>query len=108
MKESHVYSANNLGKFGNIEVIPTYEEVDIFIREIEESNIKGFELSEVAFFRYQRHDNYQNMLKVVLYLLKANHPKVKTYIELTAKCALENNNINFAWKTALFTGRIST
>jgi len=108
MKESHVYSANNLGKFGNIEVIPTYEEVDIFIREIEESNIKSFEATEEAFFRYQRHNKYQDMLKVVLYLSKVNHPKVKTYLELTAKCALENNDINFAWKTALFTGRIST
>jgi hypothetical protein len=106
MKMSHIYSANNLAKFGNIEVIPTSENVDDFIKEIEESNVKPLELSEEAFFRYKRHNKYYNMLKVVLQLSKENNPKINTYLELTAKCALENNDIGFAWKTALFSGRI--
>jgi flavin reductase (DIM6/NTAB) family NADH-FMN oxidoreductase RutF len=106
MKESYIYSANNLGKFGNIEAIPTIEDVDNFIKEIEESNTKPLELTEEAFFRYKRHNKYNNMLKVALQLFKENNPKSKVYIELTAKCALENNDINFAWKTALFAGKI--
>jgi len=105
IKESHIYSANNLGKLGNVEFIPSREDVDLFVNEIEKNEIKGFEPTEEAFFRYLRHSEYEKMLKAVLSLAKENHSKTKTYIELSAKCALENDDINFAWKAALLAGK---
>jgi flavin reductase (DIM6/NTAB) family NADH-FMN oxidoreductase RutF len=107
MKGSYIYSANNLGKFGNIEKIPSNEEVEMFINEIKETNLENYEPGKEAFFRYQRHNKYQYMLKAALELEEVRHPKVKMYFELTAKNALEANNRDFAWKTALYTGKFS-
>ncbi|HSP88034.1 MAG TPA: flavin reductase family protein [Ignavibacteriaceae bacterium] len=105
MKESHVYSANNLGKFGNIENIPDYAKVEEFIKEIRETKLENFETGEEAFFRYQRQNNFKYMLKVILDLENDNHPKLKTFFEMTAKKALEENDNDFAWKTALYVGK---
>ena len=104
IKESHIYSANNLGQFANIEKIPEESDVNIFIKEIKESEFESYESGEEPFFRYQRQNNYRYMLKVVLNLDEQN-PKYKMYLELTAKNALEANDTDFAWKTALYTGK---
>jgi len=109
MKESHVYSANNLGKFGNIENLPDENEVDKFINEIRDSKFENYEPTEEAFFRYQRHNNFQYMLKAVLDMEKENYlsrqAKLITFLEMTAKNALEANDTDFAWKTALYAGK---
>lgn len=106
MKNSDLYSGNNLGKFGNIEQIPSEKDVDDFIMGFEKKNIQSFEPTLEAFFRYQRHKDLEKMIKSALELKKQNYIKIKTLFELTAKCALELNDIQFAWKTALFAGRI--
>ena len=41
------------------------------------------------------------MMKTSLQFIKENHPKSKYFIEKTAKCALENNDTDFAWKAAM-------
>ena len=102
IKNSHVYTANNLGKFGNSENIPTKDEVDLFIKKIEDLQIERFEYSEEAFYRAKRQNDYIRMLKIILKLSNIEKQKNKYFIELTAKCALENNDVDFAWKTALF------
>jgi flavin reductase (DIM6/NTAB) family NADH-FMN oxidoreductase RutF len=107
MKESHVYSANNLGKFGNIEGIPADEEVQNFINGIKTTKLENYESGEEAFLRYQRQGKYQYMLKAAIELEKVNHPKTKIYFEITAKNAIEANNQDFAWKTALYAGKFS-
>ncbi len=105
IKQSFVYSANNLGKFANIEKIPTDEEVINFIEAIKSEELSGLELSEEAFYRYQRLNNYTHMLRCLISLeLPVN--KRKHFIELTAKCALENDDSNFAWSTALYSNII--
>jgi flavin reductase (DIM6/NTAB) family NADH-FMN oxidoreductase RutF len=106
MKESHIYSANNLGKFGNIEKIPANEEVNKFINEMKETKPENYEFGEEAFFRYQRQGKYQYMLCAALELEKRKHPKTKTFLELTAKNAIEANNHDFAWKTALYAEKV--
>ena len=104
IKESHIYSANDLGKFGTSMSIPDYLEVKKFIEEFEHKEIGNFEVSEEAFYRYQRHNDFQRMLKAALAFAKENNPKAKTYLELTAKCAIENNDSEFAWKVAQYVG----
>ncbi len=106
IKNSNTYSANNLGKFGNYENIPSDIEVNDFINEIQSKEIKDFEFTVEAFYRYKRHKNFEKMLKAAIHFEHKNHPKRKYFIELTAKTAIENGDINFAWKTAVYAGKI--
>ncbi|HSD63842.1 MAG TPA: flavin reductase family protein [Ignavibacteriaceae bacterium] len=106
MKNSDVYSGNNLGKFGNIEQLPSEKEVDEFIAGYEEKDLHSFEPTLEAFYRYQRHKDPEKMIKAALELKKQNYKKIRILFELTAKCALEINDIPFAWKTALYAGRM--
>lgn len=112
MKESEIYSANNLGKFANIESIPGDDEVTGFINEIKNLPLENFEVSVEAFFRYKRLKKYQYMLKTLLVFEKEEvineNSKLKSFYEMTAKTALEENDIDFAWKTALYTGKFYT
>jgi hypothetical protein len=41
------------------------------------------------------------MMKTTIKFINENHPKAKYFSELTAKCALENNNTEFAWNAVL-------
>jgi flavin reductase (DIM6/NTAB) family NADH-FMN oxidoreductase RutF len=107
IKSSFIYSANNLGKFGSSDSIPSEDDVNLFVEELQKENIPGFENSEEAFYRYARQNQYKKMFKASLNFEKENHPKRKFFFELSAKCALENDDINFAWKTALYAGKVN-
>jgi flavin reductase (DIM6/NTAB) family NADH-FMN oxidoreductase RutF len=101
IKKSHVFSANNLGKLANVERIPTSEEVEQFINEINLIDKKNIELSDEAFHRYDHRGDYQKMLITLLNSKFINYPELNFYYELTAKKALEKNDTLFAWKTLL-------
>lgn len=105
IKRSFVYSANNLGKFANVESIPTEQQVNEFIRQIKSETLPEYEISEEAFYRYQRTGNFKYMLRCAIDLNVSLHHK-KYFLELTAKLALENNDPDFAWKTALYSNQI--
>jgi len=97
IRKSEVYSANDLGKFGNSEFIPDESEVKLFYQKLLQEKIDDFEEGYDAFLRYQRLNDYKKMLKAVLNISKNR----KVNIELTVKCALQNNDMDFAWKAAL-------
>ncbi len=97
IKSSNVYTANNLGRFGTAEKIPSKDEVTKFIDEIEKKDIPGFEFSEEAFYRYQRQNDHVLMLKAAINLIRTLHPKRKYFIELSANCAIEKRETDFAW-----------
>ncbi len=101
IKESQVLTANNLAKFANVESIPGKESVKDFITKLRKEEFEGFEQSEEAFYRYQRLSNYKYMMKIALQFVNEDHRKAKYFTELTAKCALENNDTDFAWKVIL-------
>ncbi len=105
IRDSDIYTGSSLGKLGNIEQIPSDEEVSEFISGYENKEIKSFEPSLEGFYRYLRHRDLEKMLKSAIELKKQKYKKSKMLFELTAKCALEKNDIEFAWKTALFAGR---
>ncbi|HKI79198.1 MAG TPA: flavin reductase family protein [Ignavibacteriaceae bacterium] len=107
IKKSYIYSANNIAALATCEAIPSDADVNKFIKEIQYSEIENYESGEEAFYRYQRHSDYKRMLKAAVEILDKKNPKAKTLLELTAKCALENNNADFAWKTALYAGKIN-
>jgi len=107
MKESFIYTANNLGKFANTEKIPSEEEVTSFINEIKAVGYPSFENDEQAFNRYFRHNDYARMLKVILSNPAEFSGKMVKSLEFTAKCAIENDNPDFAWKTAVYADMIN-
>lgn len=100
IRESEIYSANDLGKFGNSESIPSDKDVTEFVSKIKNEKLEQFESGYDAFLRYHRLNDYKRMLKVAFDLPENQ----KRNIELSVKCALQNNDIDFAWKIALFAG----
>ncbi len=101
IKQSHVFTANNLAKFANVESIPNEKSVRDFVAELVKEKFEGLEQSEEAFYRFQRLAHYKYMMKTAIKFMNDNHPKAKYFSELTAKCALENNDTEFAWNAAL-------
>ncbi len=106
IKSSNVLTANNLAKLAGIETIPSESELNEFIKEIQSKELKDLEVSEESFYRYQIHKKYEYMLKTILNLNDLEKHSKKHLIELTAKCALENNDLLFAWKTILYINKI--
>lgn len=106
IKSSHVYSANNLGAFGTRGEIPSDEDVMNFIDEIRSLKPENYEPGAEAFFRYRDRSDYTRMLKAALDFYDSKDSRARNYLELTAKCAVENGNPDFAWKTALFAGSV--
>ena len=98
IRKSEIYSANDLGKFGNSESIPTDDDVKLFIQNITESKYDGFEEGPKSFLRFQKLNDYEKMLKAALGI-KEN--KVRN-VELAVKCALQKHDMDFAWKAAMF------
>jgi flavin reductase (DIM6/NTAB) family NADH-FMN oxidoreductase RutF len=98
IRKSEIYSANDLGKFGNSESIPSQEEVDSFIKKIMDEKNDNFEESAESFLRYQSSEDYYKMLTAALGT-KENQSR---NIELAVKCALQKDDMEFAWKAALY------
>ena len=46
------------------------------------------------------------MFKAAVILSKKDYPGSKKFFELTAKTALDNNDIDFAWKAAMYVGKL--
>ena len=106
MKNSSIYTGNNLGKFAGVEQVPSDKDVDEFVLDMEKKDIKHFEPGIEAFYRYQKHNDIQRMFLAAEELKKQNYSNSKILFELTARAALEINDILFAWNTALYAGRL--
>jgi flavin reductase (DIM6/NTAB) family NADH-FMN oxidoreductase RutF len=102
IRQSEIYSANDLGMFGNSESIPSDTDVKNFIDKIKKEDLEQFESGYDAFLRYQRLNDYNRMLKAALEI----DDNQKRNIELSVKCALRNNDMDFAWKAALYAAKI--
>ena len=100
IRESEIYSANDLGKFGNSESIPDKEDVNRFIQNIINETPKGFMYAYNTFLESQELNDYKKMFQAALSI--AENKKIN--FELTSKCALKNNDVDFAWKVALYAG----
>ena len=71
-----------------------------------ENDIESFDASVESFEKFHNDKDYLNMLKTAIILELKDSDRKKTFIELSAKCALENSDIAFAWKAALYAGLI--
>jgi len=106
MKSSEIYTANNLARFANSEEIPSKKDVENFVRELLESDVESFEATVESFEKFQNDKDHLRMLKAAIILELKDSDRKKPFIELSAKCALENSDIGFAWKAALYAGLI--
>jgi len=105
MKLSTVFSANNLGKFANVESIPSDDEVKLFISTIESQTYGNIEISTEAIKRYERYKEYKKMLKALITLKNQSKATLRQQIEVCAKIALECGDVDFAWRTALYSNK---
>lgn len=103
--QSNIYSANNLGKFGNIEIIPSEKAVTEYIEEVKRNSKNESELVIDSFEHFQNEKNYTKMLQIILSSKSLKKSDRKRFLEKTAKVALEANQTEIAWKIALFAGR---
>ncbi len=101
MKSSFIYTANNLGRFALVDKIPDPEEAKRFVE-----SYPIIESDEYAFNMFMSCGDYKSMLSSAKYLLIKGNSKSRILFELTAKCAVENNEIDFAWNVALFASTI--
>lgn len=105
IKNSNIYSANNLGKFGNIEIIPSENAVTEYIEEVRRGIKNGSDHSLILFEDFKNQKNFIKMLQIVLVNSSLSPSDKKQMLERTAKVALELNQTEIAWKIALFAGR---
>ena len=56
------------------------------------------------FARFQRTGDYHRMLAVAVQLKREKHRLANQLIELAAQQALIKNDMDFAWKAALYAG----
>ncbi|MDZ4723786.1 MAG: flavin reductase family protein [candidate division Zixibacteria bacterium] len=98
IRKSQVLTANNLGQLGNIERIPSSDEITAFIKTVTVSTSATLE----SFHRYERLGEYHNMLSVSLSIDKIEACERRRLLVLTAKRALDFDNHDFAWKTLLY------
>jgi flavin reductase (DIM6/NTAB) family NADH-FMN oxidoreductase RutF len=105
IKQSNVYSANNLGKLGNIQNIPSEKDVSDYIEEVKQSSVIESEQLKSSFDDYQNHKNFYKMLQLILLDSSLSSSAKKILFEKTAKVALESNHTETAWKIALYAGR---
>lgn len=98
IRNSSVFTGNNLGQLGNTEQRPSNDDVLNFINQIAVP-----EATELSYQRFKRRGDYQAMLAAALYLLRSKHAKAALFIEEAAKTALDvANDTDFAWKAALY------
>lgn len=104
MKKSNIYSANNLGKFGNIKSLPSKDDVSHYIQEVKQLTKPKLEYSSglVNFLRKEK--DFEGLLQVVLSANRFNNDEKQVLLEECAKIALESNKTEIAWKIALFAG----
>lgn len=101
MKSSYIYTANNLGRFALVERVP---DIETAIRFVE--SYPDLQADEYAFNMFQSYNDHKSMLSSAKYLHKIGNSKARLFFELTAKCAVENEDIDFAWNVALFASTI--
>lgn len=98
MRKSDIYSANDLGKFALLSEMPTLQDVENSLSQIE-----LFDASVEMLDRNERMRDYKEMLSIALSLEKKGIAR-KSYFERTAKTALIFDDLEFAWNVAIYTG----
>ena len=99
VKQSHVFTANDLAQLAGAETLPVKKEVKELIENIKKDFTFDNEADLLQLFQhYLRMKDHMKMLAVALCLKKRKHILANQKIELAAQTALHNNDRHFAWK----------
>jgi flavin reductase (DIM6/NTAB) family NADH-FMN oxidoreductase RutF len=100
VKESSIFTANNLGRLALVNDIPSVIDSKSFVKSftLTDSSVHSFE-------RYELSGNYQKMMSSALSMIKKGTGSINL-LERVAKVAIENDNVDFAWKTILYLGSL--
>ena len=104
MKSSDIYTANNLGKFGNIEIIPSKDSVTIYIKEVIIDNKNNIQYTFDDIEKFKSEKNFRKLLYIIINDNTLSSSIKKHKIEECARLALESNQTEEAWKIALYAG----
>lgn len=97
VKQSQVLSANDLGMLISINNLPSMESARQFGEDMEP--LKG---NESSFLRYTQAGNFIMATQIAKYLSEMNPDKARFYFDNAAKSALNNRDINTAWKILIY------
>lgn len=100
VKNSTILSANDLGKLANFQQLPDETTVLQQFESYNDLSDTGFEDSLEAFNRAENRGDYRYMYK---FLRKRfdSELNITHFIERTAKIALAQSNVSFAWNTLM-------
>jgi flavin reductase (DIM6/NTAB) family NADH-FMN oxidoreductase RutF len=97
IKSSKILTANNLGQLGLQENIPGDDDVNKFIAKLEQLDVISHNYS-----KYKSTGDYNKMLAAAL---NGKTSEMNNRIEESIKIALDENDLEFAWKAVLVRGR---
>ena len=99
IKNSKILTANNLAKLALQESMPSNEDAIEFINTIE-----VIDFSWGKFEIFIKSNDYRKALGASLGINNLNNFQSLDYIEIAIKCALDNGDVDFAWKATIFFG----
>jgi flavin reductase (DIM6/NTAB) family NADH-FMN oxidoreductase RutF len=102
IKESKIYSANNLGQFASAVKIPDLKEAESFIESIDR-----LDADEAEFNRLVEGGDYKSALAAAVFLKNNGHPESRKLLELAARAALEKEDLELALLVAVFAGKLA-
>jgi len=91
IKESEILSANNLAQLGNCSSLKGRKEIHAFLE-----SFKKMEISADNLIKTKEDDNYQNIFLSGYNLWQKDPVQARKTIELSAKKALEDHDVDFA------------
>ncbi|MBK7142344.1 MAG: flavin reductase family protein [bacterium] len=98
IRQSHVFTGNNLGQLGNCESIPSPEEITSFVQAMEPLPLSDSEIEQA-----QQTGNYRALFQTALQRQHHGDSSAPDLMERAAKIALDTaNDTDFAWKAALY------
>lgn len=106
MKNSKIFTGNNLGKFANVESIPSMEAVNYYIKEVMANISNNFNHTTENFNHLLNTKDYTSILQIVLSDKSLTLEEKKIKLEECARVALEANQSETAWKIALYAGSL--
>lgn len=106
MKNSKTFTGNNLGKFANVESIPSKEAVSLYIKEVMSNTSNNLNVTAEYFNQLLNAKDYTGILQIVLSDNSLTNEEKKIKLEECARIALEANQSETAWKIALYAGSL--
>ncbi len=99
VRNSTVFSANDIGKLASSLNIPDKEDALKFAE-----HLVAVEATKFDFDRYAKAGNFREMFRIALYYKINNSAQADYFLEITAKQAISSNALEIAWYAILLMG----